>query len=112
MDTHIESEEAQVLSSKEIPEADALLAEERDVLARAKLIAARRKVLVVESIKKYMTEHGVSVEDLGGAAKKTKKVEVKYRDSAGNEWTGRGRQPKWMHGDKSLYLINKGGSNE
>lgn len=108
MDIHIEGEETQVLSNNEIPEADALLAEERDVLAHAKLIAARRKVLVIDSIKKYMHEHGVSVEDLGGAAKKTKKVAAKYRDSVGNEWTGRGRQPKWMMGDKSLYLINKG----
>ena len=106
MDVHIEGEDDKFLSINE--EADALLAEERDFLAHAKLLAARRKALVLDSIKKYMHEHGVSVEDLGGVVKKTKKVEAKYRDSVGNEWTGRGRQPKWMDGDKSLYLINKG----
>jgi DNA-binding protein H-NS len=28
--------------------------------------------------------------------KKVKKVAPRYRDSHGNEWTGRGLQPKWL----------------
>ncbi len=35
-----------------------------------------------------------------------KKVAPKYRDKDGNEWTGRGRAPKWLDGkDKSKFLI-------
>jgi DNA-binding protein H-NS len=31
-----------------------------------------------------------------GRTGKRGKVAIKYRDSAGNTWTGRGRMPRWM----------------
>ena len=46
-------------------------------------------------------EHGFDIRDLfdgrkGNGKGKRGKVAVKYRDSAGNTWTGRGRMPRWM----------------
>jgi DNA-binding protein H-NS len=32
----------------------------------------------------------------GNGKGKRGKVAVKYRDNAGNTWTGRGRMPRWM----------------
>ena len=77
---------------------------------------------VIADIKAQMEAHGVTIDDLREsttrrgkkkavkktarkAAKKTakkvaakrKKVAAKYRDPAsGAEWTGRGRQPRWL----------------
>jgi DNA-binding protein H-NS len=58
-----------------------------------------------------MKKLGVTLADLGGAAsakpaapakapKKPRKsrgmVAIKYRDEAGNTWTGRGKTPRWL----------------
>ena len=56
-----------------------------------------------------MQENGLSLADIGsgtksgaggtgkGQAKTPKKVAAKYRDeAAGNAWSGRGLQPKWL----------------
>lgn len=51
-------------------------------------------------IKALMEQSGISVADLGGAArvgtKVAAKVPAKYRDAAGNTWSGRGFQPVWL----------------
>ncbi len=67
----------------------------------------------VAKIKEIMQTYGLTVADIGGAGKtkstKPKKaVAAKYRDTAtGQEWTGRGRSPKWLDGkNKEEYLIN------
>jgi DNA-binding protein H-NS len=42
---------------------------------------------------------GFDIHDLfgrGGSRKGKGTVAVKYRDKAGNTWTGRGRMPRWM----------------
>jgi DNA-binding protein H-NS len=40
---------------------------------------------------------GFDIHELFGRGKGTRrKVAVKYRDGAGNTWTGRGRMPRWM----------------
>jgi DNA-binding protein H-NS len=42
-------------------------------------------------------EHGFDIHELLGRGRKGKgSVAVKYRDGAGNTWTGRGRMPRWM----------------
>lgn len=60
---------------------------------------------VLNQIKALMSQHGLTVEDLGtktGASPKKsanagKKVAAKYRNpSTGETWTGRGLQPKWL----------------
>ncbi len=40
------------------------------------------------------------------SAGKTKAAAKYYDPSSGKSWTGRGREPKWLHGkDRSQYLI-------
>ena len=40
---------------------------------------------------------GFDIRDLlDGRKGKRGKVAVKYRDKAGNTWTGRGRMPRWL----------------
>lgn len=74
--------------------------------ARKNEIAAAR-----EQIAAIMREHGLTVADLGGSVKvKAYKpraaVPVKYRNEAGDTWTGRGRAPKWLEGkDKTQFLV-------
>jgi DNA-binding protein H-NS len=77
---------------------------------------------IVKAMKKEIADYGITAEDLGlstrgttkrgrkGAAATKKsgskprakrastgsKVAPKYRDDAGNTWTGRGKQPKWV----------------
>lgn len=52
--------------------------------------------LALEAVAK---QHGMSIEDILGAKKKTRKARVaaKYRnpDNSSETWSGRGRQPGW-----------------
>ncbi len=61
----------------------------------------------IEEIRKIMTEHGLTSEDLAspGRARKAgtkldgterKAVAAKYKDGQGNQWTGRGLKPRWL----------------
>lgn len=89
---------------------DALTREAQDL--RKKEIAD-----VVARIKQAISVYGLTAQDLGlvptrgrppkaatqaapqaasPAAKKTRKVKVKYRDNASNTWTGRGSRPRWL----------------
>lgn len=64
-----------------------------------------------------INEYGLTQEDLYGSRKSRNvfekspraKVLPIYRDSkTGNEWTGRGRTPRWLDGkNRDDYLINK-----
>lgn len=64
-----------------------------------------------EKIHSIMREFDLTIADLGVAAKTTPKkerakVQIKYQDSEGNTWTGRGRAPKWLDGkDRAQFLI-------
>jgi DNA-binding protein H-NS len=81
---------------------------------------------VIKTIRKQIADYGITAEELGlgssGGAKRGRKpgkasakpgrkpgrkagakranagikVAPKYRDDAGNTWTGRGKQPKWV----------------
>lgn len=69
---------------------------------QAEEIKAREQAAVIDDIRKKIEEYGLTAEDLGFgskavASKKTaRKVPVRYRDSAGNTWTGRGKRPGWL----------------
>lgn len=88
---------------------------------KAKADAARRKEAagVVARIKEAIVAYGLTAQDLGfgrsdggrgvdskktatGSAPKKQRVQdetkvaVKYRDSVGNTWTGRGSKPRWL----------------
>jgi len=72
-------------------------------------IAKLQKQKDARRIRKAIDYYGLTAEELGfapgtrgeaaagNAARKTsRKVAVKYRDGAGNEWSGRGRRPAWF----------------
>jgi DNA-binding protein H-NS len=73
--------------------------------ALAKEIDATRreaKADAVGKVRALMTEYGLTAADLvvrtGPKVGATKggKVAAKYKDNAGNAWSGRGLQPKWL----------------
>jgi DNA-binding protein H-NS len=48
-----------------------------------------------EKLSAMAMDAGFDIHELFGRGKRGK-VAVKYRDSEGNTWTGRGRMPRWM----------------
>ena len=60
------------------------------------------RAAVKQKIMDMAKEAGFDMRDLfdgrkgKGKGKGNGKVAVKYRDKAGNTWTGRGRMPRWM----------------
>ena len=85
----------------------------------AKIAEARASELAtaINSVKELVAAHGLTAEDIFGAATKRgrkasvvrekTKVAAKYRDPlSGKEWSGRGIAPKWLQGkNKEDYLI-------
>jgi len=79
-----------------------------------KIVEARETELAdaIAKVLAIVTEYGLTAADIFGGKRGRKasgtkaKVAAKYRDQNGNEWTGRGRTPKWIEGkDKSKFLI-------
>src|SRR5262249_7304112 len=60
----------------------------------------KERAAVRDEIMRTAKERGFDIHELFGRNAKSKgtrgKVAVKYRDNAGNTWTGRGRMPRWM----------------
>lgn len=81
-------------------EALATLIAQRDDLNR--VIEARQAEARAESVTKareYLAHLGITPADLAPARvsrKSPRPVAVKYRDAAGNTWTGRGFKPVWL----------------
>jgi DNA-binding protein H-NS len=68
---------------------------------QAEEIKAREQSEVIADIRKKIEEYALTAEDLGfggktPAKKASRKVAVRYRDNAGNTWTGRGKRPGWL----------------
>ena len=74
---------------------------------QAEEIKAREQATVIADIREKIEQYGLTAEDLGFggklpagkkavAAASNRKVPVRYRDSAGNTWTGRGKRPGWL----------------
>lgn len=68
--------------------------------AEAETIKKEELTAAIGQIKALMSQHSITLEDLGASAKKTRKVsevKAKYRDpDTGKEWSGRGKPPSWM----------------
>jgi len=67
--------------------------------------AEKNKAPAIKKVQALMKKLGVTLADLTGAAgaqpspkgkKSAGNVPVKYRDDAGNTWTGRGKTPRWL----------------
>ena len=86
----------------------------RERAALEKQIAETKKVEqanALTQIRSIMNEFGIDPSDLR-ADKKTRKsskqsipVAAKYRGPNGETWSGRGRQPRWIVGDREKFLI-------
>jgi len=73
---------------------------------QAEEIKAREQAAVIADIRDKIEQYGLTAEDLGfggkvpagkkAAVAANRKVPVRYRDSAGNTWTGRGKRPGWL----------------
>lgn len=79
----------------------ALMAEIERLKNEAEQVRKEELKVAIGQIRSLMEQHGITLEDLGATSKKTagakKQGEIQYRDeSTGNEWTGRGRKPKWL----------------
>ncbi|MEG0084102.1 MAG: H-NS histone family protein [Massilia sp.] len=73
----------------------------QDQVTKQLKVAAQQDIAKArEEIQAIAQRAGISLHELlkGGAAKKTGKVAVQYRNpaNADQQWTGRGRQPKWV----------------
>ena len=77
-----------------------LKAKAEDLMRQAEAARKAETAAVIAEIKKKMADYGLTVADLGGAAKtpgSRKAVAVKYRHpSTGETWSGRGRPPQWL----------------
>lgn len=67
-------------------------------------ISQTQRTEAIEKIRAMMEENGLKLSDLSLKAKNASKaksttknpVAAKYRDPAGNQWSGRGLQPRWL----------------
>ncbi len=76
---------------------------------RASVIRETERSAAIVQIKSLMETFSIQPNELAGKAapllaKKSKnksasKAPAKYRDSSGNEWTGRGLQPRWLRAE-------------
>ncbi|WP_454767136.1 H-NS histone family protein [Cupriavidus campinensis] len=69
---------------------------------QAEEIKAREQATVIADIREKIEQYGLTADDLGfggkavASKKAVRKVPVRYRDNAGNTWTGRGKRPGWL----------------
>jgi DNA-binding protein H-NS len=98
-----------------MPSVAELLAQKAAIEKQIAEAQREQRAAAIAQIKALMADHGLTLADLSGRAstpsttrgpKAGGKVAVKYRDDAGNTWSGRGLQPKWLKaalaGGKSL----------
>ena len=81
----------------------ALEQQHAEVAAQLAAAKAEHRTKAIAEVKAVMAEHGLTLADVGGAlsavkaaGKKTGPVAPKYRNTAGDTWTGRGMKPKWL----------------
>lgn len=83
---------------------------QQQIPAELKRREAQDKANILNEVRAFAKARGFALEDLVGKETKIKaptgKVKVKYRhpENAMLEWTGRGRQPKWV----AAWLDNGG----
>ncbi len=99
-----------------------MLAQIEDLKKQAEKARKEEISSVIKTIKRQIADYGITAQDLGLSTKSSGrdnsraeasvgrsdrksrkrranaavKVAPKYRDEAGNSWTGRGKQPRWV----------------
>jgi DNA-binding protein H-NS len=85
---------------KTMPSISELIAQKAAIEQQIADAQRNERADAIAKVRALMSEHGLTLGDLSSkpaAAKRTgSKVAPKYRDSAGNTWSGRGLQPKWL----------------
>jgi DNA-binding protein H-NS len=88
----------------------ASLVEQRKKLdSDIKKIKSAQRNGVIAQIKSLMSEYEITVKDIDGKAGRTataKVVPIKFQDTEGHTWTGRGKMPRWLVGkDKEQFRV-------
>ena len=89
------------------PMLPSLLAQKAELDKQIAKAKAGEKAAVLAQMRSAMEQYGITPEDLFTTAKRGRKpgstnsgerkpVAPKYRNEAGETWTGRGKQPKWV----------------
>lgn len=88
-----------------------LKAQAEKLFQQAETVRQQEIAEVISEIKAKMVEYSISIDDLSGGRKSSKKSggskpqgEVRFRGPQGETWSGKGRQPQWM---KSALLEGK-----
>lgn len=92
---------------------DQLLHAKAELDARIEQIQREKKAQHISDIRKAMEQYGITLADLGNRRSRSDKGKArsgagvpKYRDPvSGATWTGFGRRPAWIAGDKESYRI-------
>jgi DNA-binding protein H-NS len=87
-------------------ELEQLLNQRAEIDARIQAAQRAAREQAIAQVRELLTRHGLSMADItarpprAATAIKTRsggKVAAKYRDEAGNAWSGRGLKPKWLN---------------
>ena len=82
-----------------------LLSQRAELDAKIQKAQVEARDSAIRQVRELMSQHGLSMSDLSakparvtkrGAPGTGAKVPAKYRDTAGNAWSGRGLKPKWL----------------
>jgi DNA-binding protein H-NS len=88
-----------------VPTVAELIAQKAELEKQIAEAQREQRATALSTIRQLMADHGLTAADLSGRAVSTStprgpraggKVAAKYRDAAGNTWSGRGLQPKWL----------------
>lgn len=88
-----------------MPNVADLIAQKAELERKIAEAQREEKSSAIAQVKSLMAQHGLTMADLsargpgapkGPGRRSGGKVAAKYRDSAGNSWTGRGLKPNWL----------------
>lgn len=84
-----------------------LIRQKADLERQIAQLNSKGRQEAIDEIRKIMTEHGLSSDDIASSARarkvgmkldgtERKAVAAKFKDDQGNQWTGRGLKPRWL----------------
>ncbi|MFN9503549.1 MAG: H-NS family nucleoid-associated regulatory protein [Rubrivivax sp.] len=92
-----------------MPTVAELLAQKAELEKQIAEVQREQRSSAISQIRQLMSDQGLTLADLSGRSGTSSggpgaprgpraggKVAAKYRDDAGNTWSGRGLQPKWL----------------
>ena len=82
-----------------------LLKQKADIDRQIASAQSESRAKAIADVRELMAQHGLTAVDIAQAPKKgpkpngdgtRKAVAAKYKDTSGNQWSGRGLKPKWL----------------